>query len=72
MAEENGKLSVMTSPLAPEVLTSINVADVKSRQPFNVSMMPPGLINSLNKDELANLLAYIQSGGNSEDPMFKK
>jgi hypothetical protein len=33
-------------------------------------MMPPGLINALNPDELKDLLAYILSGGNPADPMF--
>jgi hypothetical protein len=35
-------------------------------------MMPPGLINSMNADELKNFLAYILSGGNATDPMFKR
>ena len=34
-------------------------------------MMPPGLLNSLNKDELLDLFAYILSGGNPEDPRFR-
>ena len=33
-------------------------------------MMPPGLINSLNEDELKDLLAYLLSGGNDKDKMF--
>ena len=45
---------------------------VKARKPFPVSMMPPGLINSLNQDELQDLLAYLLSGGNENDPMFRK
>jgi len=45
---------------------------VKSRKPFNVSMMPPGLINALNPDELQDLLAYILSGGNAADAMFRR
>jgi hypothetical protein len=35
-------------------------------------MMPPGLINSLNPEELKNLLAYLLSGGNPDDPMFRR
>ena len=29
----------------------------------NVSLMPPGLINGLEKDEVLDLLAYLQAGG---------
>ena len=34
-------------------------------------MMPPGLINSLNQDELLDLIAYLTSGGNKGDKAFK-
>ena len=70
--EENGRLSVMTSALAPDVQTPVNATEIKSRKPFNISMMPPGLINALNKDELLDLLAYILSAGNAQDKAFAK
>lgn len=72
VVEENGKLFVMTSPLAPDDLHAIDVADVKARKEYPVSMMPPGLINPLNQDELLDLVAYIQSAGNPKDPAFAK
>ncbi len=33
-------------------------------------MMPPGLLNALNPDELLDFYAYILSGGNPEDLRF--
>ena len=71
VVEENGKMFVMTNPFAPDELTAVPSANVKGRTPFNVSMMPPGLINTLNKDELLDLLAYLVSGGNAKDKVFK-
>ncbi len=71
VVEENGKLFVMASPLAPNDLTPVDAASVKFRAPYPVSMMPPGLINTLNPDELLDLIAYIQSGGNPNDKAFK-
>lgn len=70
VVEENAKLFVMTSALAPDALTTVDSANVKKRQPFNISMMPPGLLSPLNKDELLGLLAYILSGGNPKDARF--
>jgi cytochrome c1 len=35
-------------------------------------MMPPGLINSLNEEELKDLIAFLQSGGNPNDKAFRK
>ncbi len=72
IGETGGKLQVMTSALAPDVTTPVEVANIKARKPFNVSMMPPALINSLNKEELLDLIAYLQSGGNPADKAFQK
>ncbi len=71
VVEENGKLFVMTSALAPNSLTTVDVANVKSRQRSNISIMPPGLLTALNKDELLDLFAYMLSGGNQQDAKFK-
>jgi hypothetical protein len=43
---------------------------VKAKKVYPVSMMPPGLINVLNKDELLDLVAYLLSGGNPKDKAF--
>jgi hypothetical protein len=34
-------------------------------------MMPPGMINALNPDELLDLVAYILSAGNPKDKAFQ-
>jgi hypothetical protein len=33
--------------------------------------MMPGLINSLNNEELRDLLAYLMAGGNKEHELYK-
>jgi putative heme-binding domain-containing protein len=35
-----------------------------------VSLMPPGLINVLTRDEVLDLIAYLASGGNEKAPAF--
>jgi len=72
VVEENNNLFVMTSAFAPNALTTIADADITDRKPNPISMMPPGLLNALNPDELLDLYAYLLSGGNPEDPRFKK
>ena len=52
-------------------MTRIEVAKVKSRKDYPISMMLPGLINALNPEELKDLVAYLLSGGNPQDKMFK-
>ena len=39
----------------------INSADVLSRIPSNVSIMPSGLLNGLSSRELADLYAYMRT-----------
>jgi hypothetical protein len=34
--------------------------------------MLPGLINSLNGEELKDLMAYLMAGGSESNAMFKK
>jgi hypothetical protein len=38
----------------------------------NISIMPPGMISGMNRDELMNLMAYLLSGGDSQHKVFKK
>ena len=65
VGEENGELLVMSNPFMPDEKNRVKVAAIKSRKPYNLSMMPPGLINSLNPEELQDLVAYILSAGNA-------
>jgi hypothetical protein len=51
--------------------TTVTRSQVASIQRTQVSVMPPGLINSLNEGELRDLMAYIQSGGSREHNMFR-
>ena len=72
VAEDGNRYSVMTNPFAPDELARPEIAKVRSRKPYPISMMPAGLANALNPDELKDLVAYLLSGGNPNDPMFAK
>ncbi len=70
VVEENDKLFVVSNPFAPADQTVLNSGDVLRKEVRKVSMMPPGLVNSLNSDELRDLVAYLLSGGNPKDKAF--
>ena len=36
-------------------------SEIKSLQRLEVSLMPPGLLDALSSDEVADLVAYLQS-----------
>jgi putative heme-binding domain-containing protein len=61
---------VSTNMFEPGNFTSVPAASVKSITPSPISMMPPGLLYTLKKDDVLDLLAYLLSKGNPEDPMF--
>jgi putative heme-binding domain-containing protein len=70
--EENGKIHVVYDPRNPDEKEVADLARVKGRRPYPVSLMPAGLLNSMNPDEVLNLLAYIQSAGDPKHPAFQK
>jgi putative heme-binding domain-containing protein len=72
VGEEEGYYTVMVNPFAPEQTRRLNPEEIVSRRTHDQSLMPPGLLNSLNQNELRDLIAYIISGGNEQDPMFQQ
>jgi hypothetical protein len=39
-------------------------------KPASVSMMPKGLLDTLHEDEVLDLMAFLLSRGNRNDPKF--
>ncbi|MEX0995005.1 MAG: c-type cytochrome, partial [Balneolaceae bacterium] len=69
VVEREDNLEIYTrDPDAPP--TVVNREEVRTVEPVDVSQMPPGLINTLNADELRDLIAYLRSGGDPEHEMF--
>lgn len=68
---ENGKYYVSLNPFAPQTLQTILKKDVVSTKLSDVSIMYPGTINRLNKEELKDLLAYMVSGANKDAEVYK-
>lgn len=62
--------TISQNPFAPQITRDILKKDVVRTQISDVSPMLPGLINGLNAEELKDLLAYLKSGGNSQDSIF--
>ena len=68
----NGKLLVAPVMLAPDVTVQIPQADVKSERPSLVSPMPAGLLNQFSREQIINLMAFLDAGGNPDAAVFKK
>lgn len=66
----NDTIMVSENMLEPGNLTVINREEIEETLVSKTSMMPNGLINTLNKDEILDLIAYLQSGGDPDAPVF--
>ena len=64
ISQDDEKYSVSQNPFAPQMLRDIPKADVTKTKISDVSIMMPGMINSLNSDELKDLMAFLMSGAN--------
>ena len=65
-----GKLHVYsTDANAPPKI--LDEDDVEHAAPSKVSQMPAGLVDTLNPEELKDLIAYLLSGGNQRDKIYR-
>ncbi len=65
-------VTINEDPSDPNQRVSVDRKEVKSIEPSKVSTMPPMLLSRLNKDEILDLAAYVLSGGNPANEMFRK
>ncbi len=68
--ETDAKLVLVPNQLTGEKV-EVKKSDVQSRVPSKLSPMPEGLVNILSKEEVLDLLAYIESGGKRDHAAFK-
>jgi putative heme-binding domain-containing protein len=69
----NGDTVTLNTDLTdPNQRVGIDRKEVKSLEVSKVSPMPPMLLAMLKKEEILDLLAYILSGGDKTNAMFKK
>lgn len=65
------KIMVNTNMLDPGQSVNVDRTQVANQIVSPVSLMPPGLLNTLTEQDVLDLMAYLLSGGNKADKMFK-
>ena len=63
--------TINTDMLDPNRMVSVDRDEIEEMKPSPVSMMPEGLLNTLNRDEVLDLIAYLLSRGDRNNGMFK-
>ena len=66
------KIIVAPIMMAPQATMEIAQADVKSEEPSSISAMPSGLLNQFTKEQVVELFAYLDAGGDRNAPVYKK
>jgi putative heme-binding domain-containing protein len=72
VSETSGNLLVLTDPEDSTKVVDLKKSDVADVKLSPVSLMPAKLIDSLNQEEVLDLLAYMLSKGDSKSPYFSK
>lgn len=64
-------MSVQTDMLSPARLTRISASSVESQQLSAISVMPTGLLDTFQADEILDLMAYVLSRGDRRHATFQ-
>ena len=64
-----GSVRLHTNDIQAEPVLILK-GDIEEMVPSPISQMPLGLLNALSEPELLDLIAFLLSRGNPEDPMF--
>ena len=72
VSETEQQITLLLNPEDATKIVTIPRSEIEEIQPSAVSIMPGGLLKTLNEGEVLDLMAYILSRGNSGDAMFRK
>lgn len=72
VSENERQISVLTDPEDSTKVIDISRDDIEDIIPAKISIMPKGLLNPLNRDEVLDLMAYLLSRGDKRSGMFKR
>ncbi len=71
IAEETDKtLTLVDNPLQKGKKVVVDKESIEQEKIAPISLMPEGLLNTFTKEEILDLMAFLESAGNPEDPRF--
>jgi putative heme-binding domain-containing protein len=65
-------IMINTDMLDPNKLVNVTRNQIDTIEPSKVSLMPTGLLDTLQQDEILDLVAYLFSRGDRNNKMFRK
>jgi putative heme-binding domain-containing protein len=64
-------MTLNTNMLDPNAQVNIDRTKIEETRPSPLSLMPEGLLNTLDREEVLDLLAYLLSRGDRDNAMFR-
>jgi uncharacterized repeat protein (TIGR03806 family) len=68
--ESENERDVVIRPVAAEAPITIRKSEIRQRALSKISNMPAGILNTLDEAQILDLLAYLLSDSNPDDPVF--
>ena len=68
--QDENVVEINQNPFDPSQTMTIQKADIESEKPSPASIMPAGLLNRLNGEEVTDLIAYLMAQGDPAHEMF--
>ena len=68
--QDDNKYYISQNPFATQTIRELDKKQVTRTRVSEISPMLGGMINSLNSEELKDLIAYLKSGGNKDHAVF--
>jgi len=65
-------MNINVDMLDPNKLVGVNRNMVESITASKISMMPEGLLDTMNREEILDLVAYLYSRGDRNHKMFRR
>ena len=63
------KVTIITDPITTQ-RRDVKKSEIESRRISQLSPMPDGLVDTLTREDILDLLAYLESGGKKDAPAF--
>ncbi len=70
--EDDQSIHLVANLLKPAEVTVVAKSKIQARKAAELSMMPAGVLVTLQKEEILDLAAYVEAGGDPKAAFFKK
>jgi len=72
LKEDDSDVQVITNLLTPDVVTTVRKKGLEARIASTLSSMPEGMLSTLTKEQILDLLAFLEAGGYQVPPGLRK